>query len=214
MIDRTCGRSRSAGGRSASGSGAGPWSRSAAGDRGRWRRSSPAASAPGSASSATRTRYIPNMGRTLGGSGDRRAELPGPHLRRRLGGHPRLDVLPEPQMAQGVDREVSPPDQELDLLGGRPRRHRAPVARPVRGAGPGDQLAHHFHRLRVGQRPHSASCSTRNAPRKTTTSPSIWSTASATTWRPRASGRPFSGPTSCWASPARSRRTPSRPCAC
>ena len=46
--------------------------------------------------------------------------------------------------------------KKLALLGRRPRRHRAPMARPVRGAAAGDQLEPDLHRLRVGQRPHPA----------------------------------------------------------
>jgi len=75
-------------------------------------------------------------GPQAGGPGHRRAQLPGRPLGHWLLRHPRLDVLPEPELAEGMDREVSHQSQQaLDLLGGRPRRHRAPMARPVRGAG-------------------------------------------------------------------------------
>ena len=78
----------------------------------------------------------PQHGPPPGGCGHRRAQLSGSRsMARRLGRHPRLDVLPESQLAGGMDRQVpAQREQGVALLGRRPRRHRAPMARPVRGA--------------------------------------------------------------------------------
>ena len=65
--------------------------------------------------------YVPEHGPQTGRPGHRRAQLPRRSLGRRLLRHPRFDVLPEPELAEGVDREVSAEGQQaLDLLGGRP----------------------------------------------------------------------------------------------
>jgi anaerobic magnesium-protoporphyrin IX monomethyl ester cyclase len=92
--------------------------------------------------------YIPNMGRKPVDAGHRRAELPRPQVRRRLGRHPRLDVLPEPELAaRSGSRSTRARPTSAGPTGRRARRHRAPVARPVRGAGARDQLEHDLHRL-------------------------------------------------------------------
>jgi DNA-binding transcriptional ArsR family regulator len=73
--------------------------------------------------------YIPNMGRRPVDMVIDELNYLDRKIRRRLGRHPRLHVLPESELAGGVDREIPTQGQShLAVLGRRPRRHRAPVA--------------------------------------------------------------------------------------
>ena len=99
-------------------------------------------------------------------------------------------------------------------IGRRSRRHGAPMARSVRGAGARDELAHDLDRLRVGQRPHlqllNKECTEEDNNFAIDLLNRIGDDMEAT----GQAAAQVLVPTSCWASPARRPRTPSRRCAC
>ena len=157
--------------------------------------------------------YIPNMGRRPVEHGDRRTQLPG----RKYGVgsvviHDSM-FFQNPKWLKEWIEKYPRKTQALALLGRRPRRHGAPVAGPVRGAGQGDQLEHRLDRLRVGQRPRAEAAQQGVHRRRQLLRHRPAQPDRRRTGAPRASGRRCSGRTSCWASRARAARTPSRRCA-